>query len=262
MQRFTVEEKNKIIQCLNIVDEIISGKFILFDIKASRILQVIASSEALYGLFAKCLVDYDFNKALRLGEEYRNIQGQFKCSEEYSELLAFVFCLILEINNKKINIQTFVNNNFFSPKGYNYSYLNFARSVVLPFKHALMAELGIEECNSSKEIMGEQVEMDNIEQEINNANSSDKILFANLLVALNELHSAVVADKKIRQEIKDEEYIITLGLIEAVKLENMKVLNALIIPLEYVLGKQKSVRAEYQEVKNCMLEIYEAFTRD
>ena len=108
---------------------------------------------------------------------------------------------------------------------------------------------------------GEQMEMEIIDREIENNNSEDKILFANLLFALNELHAKVSNDKKIKKDVKDEEYIVVLGLIEAVKLENLKILNALIIPLEYILGKQKSVKKEYEEVKECMLAIYESFTK-
>ncbi len=260
MQRYTQSEKAKILECIGIVDELISGKFILFDTKAQALLQTIASSEVLYGLFAKYLVDYDFLSALKLGEEYKKVQGVFKIGETNSEILAFVFCLILEVNNHKINLQNFVNANFFNPNGYNYSYLTFASYILKPFKNALMEELGVVESEDDNNEKEEQVEMDNME-EVTNNQSEEKILFANLLFAINELHAKVVADKKIRQEVKDEEYIVVVGLIEAVRLENMKVLNALIIPLEYVLGKQKSVRAEYQEVKNCMLEIYKAFKK-
>ena len=123
-----------------------------------------------------------------------------------------------------------------------------------------MAELGVEE-NNDEDDNGEQMEMEIIDREIENNNSEDKILFANLLFALNELHAKVSNDKKIKKDVKDEEYIVVLGLIEAVKLENLKILNALIIPLEYILGKQKSVKKEYEEVKECMLAIYESFTK-
>ena len=239
------------------LDELIKGKFILFDSKVSKLLKIIASSEALYGLFAKCLVDYDFVSTLKLAEEYKRIQGKFYIPEGNNEILAFVFCLVLEVNNSKINLQNFINNNFFSPNGYNYSYLNFARELLVPFKEALKEELGVEESDSI--VTTEEGKMENINTVDNT--SEDKILFANLLFAINELHAKVSSDKKIRQDIKDEEYIVMLGLIEAVKLENIKVINALIVSLEYVLGKQKSVREEYNEVKNCMIQIYEEFRK-
>jgi len=262
LQRYSQQEKDRIIECLNIVDELIGGKFILFDTKASKLLKVIASSEFLYGLFAKCLVDYDFAHALRLGEEYKKAQGTFKLAEDNDQVLAFVFCLILEVNNKKLSLNNFVTNNFFSPNGYNYSYLNFSRSILQPFKIVLMQELGIEEMVAEMNFKEKQMEMDDVVKDnIREEESEIKILFANLLFALNELHAKVVEDKKIKQNIKDEEYIIVVGLIEAVKLENLKVLNALIIPLEYVLGKQKSVKSEYQAVKDCMLEIYTKFKK-
>lgn len=262
MFRYTQSEKDKIIECLNIIDELISGKFILFNAKISSLLNVIASSEALYGLFAKCIIDYDFAKNLQLGQEYKSVQGVFRVPDNDDELLAFVFCFILEVNNEKLNLHNFVERNYFSPNGYNYSYLNFSRAILVPFKSALMNELGVDESSTNDDTnMGEQMEMDNIQQEIQNTQTGDKILFANLLYALNELHAKVVDDKKIKKDIKDEEYIVVLGLIEAVKLENMKILNALIIPLEYVLGKQKSVKKEYDEVKDCMIEIYKSFAK-
>ncbi len=257
MQNFTELEKSKIIECLDIIDELIAGKFILFDVKASKLLKCIASSEYLYGLFAKCLMDYEFTKDIRLGEEYRRLQGRFKVPDD-DNLLAFVFCLCLEVNNGKFNLQNFVDNNFFSPSGYNYSYLNFARELLIPFKSTLMRYLGVEESSNITEGKGEQLTMD---IDNTNNNNDNKILFANLLFSINELHAKVLEDKKIRQDVKDEEYIVTMGLIEAVRLENIKIINALIIPLEYILGKQKSVKDEYNEVKNCMLAIYENYRK-
>jgi len=258
LQRFTDVEKSKIISCMYLIDELIGGKFILFDGKANKLLKNIASSEAMYGIFAKYLVDYDFASTLKLAEEYKKIQGRFYIPDGNNEILAFVFCLILEVNNGKINLQNFINNNFYSPNGYNYSYLNFARELLKPFKLALMQELGVEESDGDN-TAEEQMEMENIDV-MDNA-SDKKVLFANLLFAINELHAKVSNDKKIRQDIKDEEYIVMLGLIEAVKLENIRVINALIISLEYVLGKQKTVRDEYTEVKNCMIQIYDEFRK-
>ena len=255
MQNFTELEKGKIIACLDIIDELIAGKFILFDVKASKLLKCIASSEYLYGLFAKCLMDYDFSRDICLGEEYRRLQGRFKVPED-NDLLAFVFCLCLEVNNGKINLQSFVDKNFFSPSGYNYSYLNFAREVLSPFKATLMQCLGVEEGIEDNSNEGEQITMD-IDNNI--SQNDNKILFANLLFALNELHAKVTEDRKINKDIKSEEYIVMMGLIEAVRIENIKIINALIIPLEYILGKQKSVRDEYNEVKNCMIAIYESY---
>jgi len=258
LQKYNNAERQKILECFAVVDELVSGKFILFDIKAEALMQIIASSENLYSLFAKCLMDYDFWQDFRLGEEYKKLQGFFRVPQE-EHILAFVFCLILEINNGKINLRSFIDRNFFNPNGYNYSYLDFARAILVPFRTLLMAELGVEEADEDDE--EEQMEMELIDKELENNKSEDKILYANLLFALNELHAAVANDRKIKKDIKDEEYIVILGLLEAVKLENIKVLNALIISLEYILGKQKTVKKEYDEVKKCMIAIYDSFKK-
>jgi len=43
---------------------------------------------------------------------------------------------------------------------------------------------------------------------------------------------------------------------EAIKLENFKILNALIIPLEYILGKDKVLKNYYNDVKESLIKLY------
>ena len=60
-------------------------------------------------------------------------------------------------------------------------------------------------------------------------------------------------------EQKEEVYIIVSALNEAIRIQNIKIINALIIPLEYVLKKNKNVRPYYNIVQDDLCEIYEAY---
>ena len=59
-------------------------------------------------------------------------------------------------------------------------------------------------------------------------------------------------------EQKEEVYIIVSALNEATRIQNIRIINALIIPLEYVLKKNKKIRPYYNVVQDDLCEIYDA----
>lgn len=260
-------EKLKLKKFFNACDEMIDGKFILSDIKISAILNSIASCELLYNLFAKSLINFNFSTTLK--KCIRNEQvngGRLQLPDDEKEILALVFCLLLETDNQKINLQNFVNEYFYNPNGYNISYGNFSHNVLIPFKQCVLNQLGVntsgELIDAQNNMMKEnQVGMEEIINENINAQNGEKIkiLYANLVVSLNELYSAVLRDTHIKLDQKDEIYIIVKALNEAIKLENISIINALVIPLEYVLGKNRNVKNYYNTVKDNLISIYEAY---
>ena len=63
--RYPETENIKIKTFFDACNEMIQGRFILSDIKISKILKAIANSEVLYNLFAEVLSDFKFKKNLK-----------------------------------------------------------------------------------------------------------------------------------------------------------------------------------------------------
>ena len=60
--KYPETENIKIKNFFDACNEMIQGRFILSDIKISKILKAIANSEVLYNLFAKVLTDFKFKE--------------------------------------------------------------------------------------------------------------------------------------------------------------------------------------------------------
>ena len=97
---------NAIIQAC---DEMIEGRFILSDTKVSNILKAVVKSEILYDLYSVCMKDFKFDDvfARSIADNVSN-GGYFSMSDDNKEIVAFVTCLLLEVDKQKINLQTFV----------------------------------------------------------------------------------------------------------------------------------------------------------
>ncbi len=260
-------EKSKLKEFFLACNQMIDGRFILSDVKIQNILSAISNSEILYNLFANCLMDFDYRQEFKKAKSSAKVNGaNFVLPDDEKKIIAFVFCLLLDVENGKINLQNFINENFYSADGYNISYKNFAINILLVFKNSVLNELEVDETgelikSQSKILEENQINMEEVirESKINSLKEKSKILFAKLLVSLNDLYSTVLRDNKIRLEQKEEVYIIIKGLNEAVRLENLRLINALIIPLEYLIGKNKVVKNSYDIVKENLLEVYSLY---
>ncbi len=265
MEEYSVEEQQKLKEFFAACNEMIDGRFILSDVKVAKILKAIAGCKTLYDLFAKCLLNFNFDREFKNAKTTSKINGgYFVLPSEEKKIIAMVFCFLLDVDNKKINLQNFINENFYNPDGYNISYSNFAMNVLIPFKNSVLNELN---CNENGVVVDSNVEDEEVEDEeeteeetetqVSEDNTRElNILFANLRIALNELYSATKRQARLKEDLFDELKIIMNAFHEAINIRNLKIINALMIPLEYILKKQKSLRYYYQKVKECLIEFY------
>lgn len=253
--KYPESENIKIKNFFDACNEMIQGRFILSDIKISKILKAIANSEVLYNLFAEVLSDFKFKEEFENAKTPNKVNGgYFAVPEQDEKIVALVFCILLEVDNQKMNLQNFVNDYFYSPEGYNISYSNFSLSVLVPFKNAVLNLLGCNEDGTPIEEEEEEVEPEEEETE-EEPNHKQKILFANLRMSLNELLSVIVKSK-ISYEEKEELKIIINALFEAIEMESLIIINALVIPLEHMIGKNKQVKFYYNDFKECLVQFY------
>lgn len=257
----TEEEKPKIKQFFDAVNEMIDGRFILSDIKVANILKAIASSEVLYNFFAEKLVGFNFKREYydSLSSNSQN-GGYFHMPEDENKLVAYTFCFLLDVDNGKINLQNFVNDNFYSADGYNISYSNFSLIVLIPFKNSVKLLLGIDENGEccEKQVQDSVPNQISIEEECIKAEAEQtvKITMANIMKSISILQNAVNRAYKLKNDIRDELSIILKALKEAVKYENFIIINALIIPLREKTKKDKVLHNLYIELENYLIDFY------
>ena len=253
----TKEEKNKLTDFFRACNDMIEGRFILSDTKVANILKCIVNSDILYNMYSKCVSNFKFAIVLEnsLASNPGN-EGHFVMPDDNKQIVAFVTCLLLEVDKKNISLQSFVTDNFFNPDGYNISYNSFAVTVLDGYKTAVKNLLGIDENGNvvkQESIFDEIVESD---EDKNEADEETKILFANLLMNINELQNSINDDYKIKYSEKEELIIVLKALTRAVKIEELLIINALLVPLERSLNKNKKYKSLYGNIKMLIADIY------
>ncbi len=122
-------------------DEFIESKYILADIKIVGVLKAIAGSETLLALFKNCLDGFDYfeakKKYLAPNRLMGGNKGEFLLPPNSRELLAFIFNVLVEIDNKSIELGEFINKYFFVDGSFSSGYDAFINAMIKPFRNSV-----------------------------------------------------------------------------------------------------------------------------
>ncbi len=134
-----------IINFINACNDLVDGKFILADIKISKILKSISQSTEIYNLIAESMINYDFDAEFEKAV-VKNEQGveKFELPEDVEKLIPLVFCLLVEIDSKRINLNDFIKAQFPLVNNQNEEYHAFAKTIIIPFRNAIAEIFGAE----------------------------------------------------------------------------------------------------------------------
>ena len=123
---------------INACNELVEGKFILADIKISKILKAISESTDVYNLIAESMINYDFDKefAKAVVKDSNGIE-KFQLPDEDEKIIPLIFCLLVEMDSKRINFNEFVKVQFPLANNQNEEYQAFAKTIIIPFRNAV-----------------------------------------------------------------------------------------------------------------------------
>lgn len=137
--RKSMEEKiEKIQRFLSVCDELVAGSYLNADIKISEALKGIAGSRELTNLFAAVTDGYDYPAAKRAFLRTPAERGAGRVAaylpSERQEILAFVFCLFVELDAGTLHLNDFLLRYFYVDGSYTASYSVFAERMIRPFR--------------------------------------------------------------------------------------------------------------------------------
>ena len=164
-----LEEYAKINNLLASCNEMINGKFILADYKIANILKNITESQEVYDLIAKCMNGFSFEREFSRAQIKSTQNKKFVLPSEPEKVLPFVFCVLVNINNKNLNFDLFLKE-FYAGEHKNIEYVNFAQEVILPFRDIIADYFDIprESLNNLKtnenENLGDNMEKENLNE--------------------------------------------------------------------------------------------------
>lgn len=131
------ERMQKIDRFLRICTELADGKYAQAGAKITEALAAIASSPDLTELFTAVTQNFDYASAkrnfLRLPAQ-GTARGAAYLPAERSDLLAFVFCLFVDLDSGVLQLGELLSRYFYVDGSYTAAYTLFARRVVKPFR--------------------------------------------------------------------------------------------------------------------------------
>lgn len=262
--------------CLSDLDELSAGRFIFAENMIGKVLQDISESPEIYGLIAECMKSFNFDKEFnRAKVKLPTKDGYFMMPESKAIVLPLVFCILVDIRDKKLNLRDFLKNYFQSEDIGEFE--NFSRTVIKPFKDAISYCFSMQNNENQETKQDEELEQkamqveqnakeneeerqQKVKEEIKNEklrNEKDNQFFEKIIRISNQMLEAMELEKHIKPELKDDLVYLINNLISCAKNNDINNVSAFIVALNYIAKPVKNLRFLYMELKSDLTEYFE-----
>lgn len=242
---------------MNSCDDLINGKFIFAGNKVANILKSINESPELYEVIAECLKDFNYEKEFgRAKIKLPTKKGTFKMPEEHITKIPLVFCMLVEIQENKIDFKQFLAD-YFDTDDERSQFENFAEQVIIPFKNAIAYLFEIEGQNKFKKEQEEKKEEVKLEVKTTKKDLPSKMnkYFEDIKENIQDIKKDMEY-VKIKPEISDDIKYLIENITYAVEKQDIKMVNALVIGLCYVLKGVRKLRFYETAFRMAMEDLY------
>ncbi len=228
-------------------DNMAASKYILVDKRLGDVLKSIAQTRQVFNIISECMVNFNFEKELT---QATSKLGQFIIPEETHRCIAFIFCLLNLLDDKKINFSQFLNKYFSTNDDGAGPYANFCNRVVKVFKNVIVTTL----VGEVKPSVNEKQEQE--KKQLYNFNPE---LLDRLQFLTKDLKSYVHGLKTIkkskctRTELIDQ--ITALSI--AIDQKQVVFLKPLLLGIKYSIGKERELARrliEINDIIDCILD--------
>ncbi len=223
---------------LNAISSMLESKYILIDRKISDILYAIANTRDVYNVIAVAMINYDFKTSWR-----HAVNSTFiKLPEDENDRIAFIFCLLNNIDDKNLDI-TMVLDKYFSYDLETKPYELFCKNIIVEFKRLILKKLGLD---YQKEVVfeGEPEHYDEFE------------MLSNML--RDFVHFLAVKKKVKLYKVSKENFIAVVSTFEqAVKENNVGYFYSFLVMIDSALVKNKELKLKFKAIKNLAMDIME-----
>ena len=122
----------------NACDAFMTEKYMVADAKIAEILKAIAQSRALTDLFSAVTERFDYPTAkkayLRFPAQKGSAHGAAYLPKDRGEILAFVFCILVDVDAGRIRFNDFLLRYFYEDGSYTASFALFSECMLRPFR--------------------------------------------------------------------------------------------------------------------------------
>ena len=247
------------------------AKFILADAKISKILKSIVDSSELIAVVGEALVNFNFDTEFSKAQVKNDMTPlYFNSPKEKSKIVALVFGLLSEFDAHRLDLHTFINDYYGGSQGKLIveCYEEFVNNVILPFRDAMCTLLGIDFGGDEMKIELEDADLESArmvgsieknDEAFENVSDGNLIddFFTDITNILSKIQETISYDHKIKDDRRDELNITIEAIMQSIELGNLKIMNALMISLNYLLQPVKSVKFYNMELQNRLLTFYD-----
>ena len=222
------------------IDKMLSSKYILVDRRLSDVMQSIAESTTVYNLIAECMINFDFKYEWKKATETNII----KFPTNVQKKIAFIFCLLSNLDNNNIDITTLLDR-YFSYNPSHTPYEVFCKTVIEEFKYLITNSIKrgerAKEDSTVKQKEPQQMSMLDISRYDDN--------YRLLLYKLGELVKIVAAMKKFKGKISKDEFLMILNTFnQAVTEKHQEYFKAFSLMIIVTAGKNKAIKSRLVEI--------------
>lgn len=196
------------------VEEFVNSKFLLVETRLSKFLSSIAKNKLLYSLIESCLQNFNFE------QKFKEVTAddKFTLPSKAEDLIAIVFCILVEADNKKLNFYKFLTQ-YFNAREVDESFRKFNESVIIPFKNCVIVL-----CTENTEPKEPE--------------PKEPTFYEIFVPVANSIIKLARESKKC-----ENAEIIVYAMAEATKTDNIKLFNALKVSLYNSTKNRKFVKA-------------------
>ncbi len=253
----TEKKLEQIKEFLDVLDQMINGKYILADVKINKLVKIINESEELYKFMSECLINFDFEKEYSNCAQKNKLNGEgFTLPKEPIKIVALVYCLLNAFNSKYLDLYDFMRENFSSLQ-YHTEYLEFGRRVIEPFKNIVASYFGLNEDGIS--LVDYQKELGFVikeeEEEKEEPIKVDK-RFITIHTLIKRMMESIKTDRKIKSELKENLVYILNRSIYALNYQDIELLTPIITIFDIYAKKIKSIAWDYNDLKVEIMKFY------
>lgn len=261
-----VSVENFVLAC----NDILSGKFLDINKKLNNVMDSITKSEDILTYLADAITDYDeetsFENAFSLDKKTKN--GKISLPQSEKERVALTVSILNFIQTGKINITRFLETYF--KEGTLTPTQNFLEKIIRPFRDSICRHFSVSENVTEKEI--EEHKKESLKKENEEKKKEEELLFEEeypqideLIIEIKkttrEILSRLKFEHKKKDNIEDLEFILN-SLLNACETKNLMVINGLIIGVNYVASKFKSVRYLVRDLNDLIYDYYNFLTEN
>ena len=243
---------------MNSCDDLINGKFIFAGNKVSNILKAINESPELYEVISECLKDFNYEKEFgRAKIKLPTKKGTFKMPEEHISKIPLVFCMLVEIQENKIDFKQFLAD-YFDTDDEKSQFENFAEQVIIPFKNAIAYLFDIEGQNKYKKEAEVKKEEPKVDAKVEEKREPTTKL-AKYYEDVKETIEDIIRDieyVKMKDDIYEDIVYMSDNIKFAIEKQDTKMVSALAIGLCYILKQVRKLRFYEGELRSAMEDLY------